>query len=421
MQMKRIFSKLHLWLSIPFGLIISIICFSGAALVFETEIMELCYPNRYFVNEVKEKAIPVEELLATVAKALPDSITITNVSISSDPKRAYQVGLSKPRRAAVYVDQYTGEIKDRYERAAFFSFMVRTHRWLLDSMKPDGGIFWGKMIVGTSTLLFVFILITGIVIWVPKSLKGLKNSLSITVRKGWRRFWYDLHIAGGMYALIFLLVLSLTGLTWSFQWYRTGFYKVFGVEVQQGPGGHAHGQPQQQPQQRGRQAQGEQRGGRPEAQSGENRERGERSERTERGERSGRRGQGGAFANWHKVYDQLNEQNPENKTISISNGSANVSFAKMGNQRGSDRHTFDATTGEITESSLYIDQPDSGKIRGWIYSVHVGSWGGLLTKVLTFLAAFIGGTLPLTGYYLWIKRSFKKRKKSGCFSIISHN
>lgn len=32
----------------------------------------------------------------------------------------------------------------------------------------------------------------------------------------------------------FLLAMALTGLTWSFGWYRTGFYKVFGVEVQQG-------------------------------------------------------------------------------------------------------------------------------------------------------------------------------------------
>ena len=36
-----------------------------------------------------------------------------------------------------------------------------------------------------------------------------------------------------MYALIFLLAMALTGLTWSFPWYRTAFYKVFGVEVQQ--------------------------------------------------------------------------------------------------------------------------------------------------------------------------------------------
>ena len=37
-------------------------------------------------------------------------------------------------------------------------------------------------------------------------------------------------MAGGMYALVVLLAMSLTGLTWSFDWYRNAFYAVCGVE-----------------------------------------------------------------------------------------------------------------------------------------------------------------------------------------------
>lgn len=237
--MRKFFSKLHLWLSIPFGMLITLICFSGAALVFEKEVMELSRRDLYFVKQVETTPLPLEQLMAQVAATLPDSVSVTGVNISSDPERAYQVTLSKPRRASMYVDQYTGEVTGRYERAPFFTFMFRMHRWLLDSMKPDGGIFWGKMIVGTSTLMFVFVLLSGIVIWWPRTRKALKNSLKIVTDKGWRRFWYDLHVAGGMYTLVFLLAMALTGLTWSFQWYRTGFYKVFGVEAQAG-GDHGH-------------------------------------------------------------------------------------------------------------------------------------------------------------------------------------
>lgn len=194
--------------------------------------MELCHRELYFVKKVEAAPLPMEQLMTKVAATLPDSVSVTGVNISSDPERAYQVTLSKPRRASMYVDQYTGEITGKYERAPFFNFMFRMHRWLLDSMKQDGGIFWGKMIVGTSTLMFVFVLISGVVVWWPRTRKALKNSLKIVANKGWRRFWYDLHVAGGMYALVFLLAMALTGLTWSFQWYRTGFYKTFGVEVQ---------------------------------------------------------------------------------------------------------------------------------------------------------------------------------------------
>ena len=438
--MKKIFRKLHLWLSVPFGLIITAICFSGASLVFESELMELFYPEHYRVEQVGEKPLPVGQLIAKVSATLPDSVSITSVNISSDPQKAYQLGLSQPRRASIYVDQYTGEPKWQYQRTGFFTFMFRMHRWLLDSMKPDGGIFWGKMIVGVSTLMFVFILIFGIIIWVPRTRKALKNRLKISVRKGLKRFWYDLHVAGGIYAVILLLAMALTGLTWSFSWYRNGFYKVFGVEMQQGGG---HGQPQAggsgNPQAQEAQTQRPRNeGGAPSGNRGESREerpeRGDREnppEREGRGEHtsgeaeagrteSARRG-GRIFMHWQEVYEELAAANPDHKLIGLSAGSASISFNRWGNQRASDRYTFDAGTGEITGSTLYKDLDKSGKIRGWIYSIHVGSWGGLFSKIITFLAAVLGGTLPLTGYYLWIKKGLNQRRSRKKKAALAEN
>lgn len=390
--MRKIFRNIHLWLSVPFGILITLICFSGAALVFEKEVMELCHRELYFVKKVEAAPLPMEQLMTKVAATLPDSVLVTGVNISSDPERAYQVTLSKPRRASMYVDQYTGEITGKYERAPFFNFMFRMHRWLLDSMKQDGGIFWGKMIVGTSTLMFVFVLISGVVVWWPRTRKALKNSLKIVANKGWRRFWYDLHVAGGMYALVFLLAMALTGLTWSFQWYRTGFYKTFGVEVQPSMGhGNAAANAT---------AKGGKRDGKPE----------------------GREGRGAhrysPYTNWQQVYEQLAEANPDYKQISVSDGSASVAVPRFGNQRGTDRYKFNPRNGEITETTLYKDLDNSGKIRGWIYSVHVGSWGGMLTRILTFVAALIGASLPLTGYYLWIRKKIKRRPASPKFLSV---
>ena len=402
--MKKIFSKIHLWLSVPFGLLITLICFSGAMLVFENEVNEWFRRDLYYVETVKESPLPMDKLLEKVATTLPDSVSVTGVSISSDPGRAYQVSLSKPRRASLYVDQYTGEVKGKSERSGFFMFMFRMHRWLLDSMNPGNeGIFWGKMIVGVSTLLLVFVLISGIVIWWPRTRKALKNSLKITATKGWRRFWYDLHVAGGMYALIFLLAMALTGLTWSFPWYRTAFYKVFGVEVQQRA---AQGHEQKSDAQKR------------DTKLAAHREKKREGNEVRKGERSGRPENNHSdmysvtspFVYWQESYDKLRRQNPEYKQISISSGTASVSFNRFGNQRASDRYSFNTDNGEFTETNLYQHQDKSGKIRGWIYSVHVGNWGGMFTRILTFIAALLGAALPLNGYYLWIKRLIKVRK-----------
>ena len=402
--MKKIFRKIHLWLSVPFGLIITLVCFSGAMLVFENEVNEWFRRDLYYVETVKESPLPMDKLLEKVATTLPDSVSVTGVSISSDPGRAYQVSLSKPRRASLYVDQYTGEVKGKSERSGFFMFMFRMHRWLLDSMNPGNeGIFWGKMIVGVSTLLLVFVLISGIVIWWPRTRKALKNSLKITATKGWRRFWYDLHVAGGMYALIFLLAMALTGLTWSFPWYRTAFYKVFGVEVQQRA---AQGHEQKSDAQK---RDTKLAAHREKKREGNEVRKGERSRRPENNH-SDMYSVTSPFVYWQGIYDKLRRQNPEYKQISISSGTASVSFNRFGNQRASDRYSFNTDNGEFTETSLYQHQDKSGKIRGWIYSVHVGNWGGMFTRILTFIAALLGAALPLTGYYLWIKRLIKVRK-----------
>ena len=262
-MMKRLFRKLHLWLSIPFGILLTLICFSGAMLVFEDEVTQWAKPHLYRVSESSGTRISTEEAAALVAAPEAD--------------RTYQVNLSKPKRAAVFVNPYTGEIVGKYERLPFFQTMFRLHRWLLGSRPADGGIYWGKLLVGISTLLFVFVLLSGVVIWWPRTKKGLRNSLKIVTRRGWPRFWYGLHVAGGMYALLLLLLMALTGLSWSFGWYREWVYDLLGADA-----------------------------------------------------------------------------------------------------------------------------------RPLVKALHIGTWGGLTTRILYFLAALLGASLPLTGYYWWVRKLRKK-------------
>ena len=107
--MKKFFAKIHLWLSIPFGIIIAIVCLTGAILVFETEILEFCYPSRYFVKEIKSEPLSPAVLMGAADQQLPDSIKINGIRVSSDPKRTYQLILPG-KKAACFINPYTGEI-----------------------------------------------------------------------------------------------------------------------------------------------------------------------------------------------------------------------------------------------------------------------------------------------------------------------
>ncbi len=483
--MKKIIKKIHLWLSIPFGIIIMLLCLSGAVLVFETEIKEITDRKTYFVEEVKDNPLPLPELMAIVKQNLPDSVSISSVSIPADADRNYRVGMEGGGRNSITVDPYTGEIRGKiqpYEKGTFFSFARRLHRWFLFDYKR-GEFSWGKTITGVSTLMFVFILISGLIVWIPKTLKALKRRLSIKVKKGTFRFNYDLHLAGGFYAFLFLLLFCLTGLTWSFNWYRDGVYKLFGAEIiQQAPpttnantneaaevsgrnnrgSGRPSGneqnksensaeRPREKPvggesgdnhhlqrensdenerqNRRGRPSdaekgdseyRGERRGGnKPSVEEGSyNRAengRGEGGEGRRRGGNRSGRGDGRSnYINWEvcaAVVAELRQQNPDFLSISVQRESASVSNNRYGNTRASDRYTFNPHSGEITGSELAKDANRASKLRGWLYALHVGSWGGTFTKLLSFIACLIGAALPITGYYMYIKKNTKKKER----------
>ena len=456
--MRNFFRKFHLWVSVPFGIVITITCFTGALLVFEKEITALCVGDITAVTPVGEP-LPVSVIADKVDATLPADVDVKGVVVSSSPDEAYRVNLSKPKKAAVYVNQYTGEVIGKDERLLFFRTVFRLHRWLMDSNPGEGKVFWGKIIVGASTLAFVVILLTGLVIWWPRNRKMLGNRLQIALKKGKNRFWYDLHVAGGFYAMLLLLVMALTGLTWSFEWYRNGAYSLFGageaketvvverkaptrVETPVCPGscrdctlpvcvnsaeskntavesGRAAGwnvdavtaatnvtdtkYVDAEPALSVAEIDGVTAATVVDAQSGA-------TAMTD--------GNSGAtslvatteFDSWQRAYENVAAIVPHFETITVSAGVVSVKNTKYGNMRAADKYMFDEESGAITSVELYKDSARKGKLSGWFYALHTGSWGGLLTRVLYFLAALFGATLPLTGYYLWIKRLYGKRK-----------
>lgn len=400
--MRNFMRKLHLWVSIPFGLVIVITCFTGAMLVFESEFIALCSGGASSV-ESNGDPLPVWKVVECVEPSLGDGVEVTGVVIPSDACEAYRVNLSKPRRAALYVNQYTGEVLGMYKRPPFFDVVRRLHRWLMDTRPSDGGVYWGKAIVGASTLAFVVILIAGIVIWWPRNRKMLVNRLRIAVSKGKNRFWYDLHVAGGIYAVLFMLAMALTGLTWSYGWYSNALYGFFpneksgrgdvamAVEEIYEPGAATPLNPTAL-------------NGEIDAVSSVTLHTDAVSGATELAADNN-----SPYYSWQVAVDAVSG-NADFNTITVSVGSVSVALGGFGNQRAYDKYSFDEGTGAIIGAEYYCDSSCRSKARGWVRTLHVGTWGGLFSKILYFLAALLGASLPLTGYWLWIRRLYLKRK-----------
>ncbi|MFM6976389.1 MAG: PepSY-associated TM helix domain-containing protein, partial [Sphingobacteriaceae bacterium] len=252
--MKSFFRSIHLYLGLAAGLVIMVTCFTGAVLVFEKELEQALHPQRYQVA-----AGPQRLSLETLAKQVKDAVPgakISGFKVYADPKRSVEVsyGLKDKQKAGekraemekgkekegkkkegekdkeggrkiAFVNPYTGAVIDLYAyNETFFYQIFALHRWLL-----GGDV--GKLIVGTSTLFFVFILITGFILWWPKTRSVLKQRLAVKWDSNWKRLNNDLHIVFGFYSSIFLFAFAFTGLAWSFEWFNKGIYTVTGSEM----------------------------------------------------------------------------------------------------------------------------------------------------------------------------------------------
>jgi uncharacterized iron-regulated membrane protein len=364
--MKTFFRTIHLYLGLTAGLVIMITCLTGAVLVFEKELQISIYPERYKV-EAKSDRVPIHQLTDEVVRQVPDA-TISGVKVYTDPDRSVEITYTQNPEAPstqAFMNPYTGELISLYSyRSTFFYTAFSLHRWLLAGDT-------GKLIVGISTSIFLFILLTGIILWWPKSRKKLKQRLRFKWDAGWKRINHDLHIVIGFYAAIFLFVFAFTGLAWSFQWFNNGIYWITGTESKRPEPPLSVYVPGVPPLSMDRQD------------SIVKRE----------------------ISN-DVAYYTLNAPKDSVSALSVI-----VLSKEPAHEKATDQYFFDQYTGTLIGTALYKDRNLGQRARSTFYPVHVGSIGGIAGRIIAFLACLAGVFFPVTGVILWINRLSKEKRK----------
>ncbi|RYY81140.1 MAG: PepSY domain-containing protein, partial [Chitinophagaceae bacterium] len=223
--------------------------------------------------------------------------------------------------------------------------------------------------VGVSTLLFLFILITGIVLWWPRTRKVLQQRLTIKWGASWKRLNHDLHLVLGFYSAILLFIVAFTGLAWSFEWMDKGIYQVTGSkkEAPKAPKSSfvagAKAVPFSSILQAARTAQ-------PDAQ----------------------------FYNVQAPKDSLGvftvqvlQQHPKHESAT-------------------DALYFDQYTAAPLGGLTYAQRSLGARVRSTFKPVHTGSIGGWPTKIIAFVICVFGVSFPITGTIMWWNRTRRRRK-----------
>lgn len=84
----------------------------------------------------------------------------------------------------------------------------------------------GKQIVAISTVSLIILVISGIVIYWGRIKRAFFKSFTFSFKHKGRAFLSTMHSAVGMWVIPFYLLVALTGLMWSYQWFNSMVYAI---------------------------------------------------------------------------------------------------------------------------------------------------------------------------------------------------
>ncbi len=208
------------------GLVILMMSATGVILTYERQI-QLWEDGSYYAQPASgQSALAIDSLIAR-ANAEPD-FTATSIQINADASAPATLRMG--RGEIKHLNPYTGAIyqphSDAYSK--FFSSVRSLHRWFL--MTGDNRT-TARNITGASNLLFLFLLISGIYLWLPKVINWT------TVKM---RLWFNplattsaardfnWHHVFGFWALIPLVVIVATATVFNYPWANNLVYRLAG-------------------------------------------------------------------------------------------------------------------------------------------------------------------------------------------------
>jgi uncharacterized iron-regulated membrane protein len=309
------------------------------------------------------------------------------------------VALSWGREKTLFINPYTGAVVSEGSKAvrSFFQMMIDWHRWL--GMSGESRPI-GKAITGACNLGFLFLVVSGIYLWWPRSMKALRAVIAFDFSlKGKARDW-NWHNVAGFWSAIPLFFLVVTATFFSYPWATELLYKATGNEP---PAKPASG-----PGAGGKRAEGKSggsAGGRGERQGG------------------GREGSDVDAApdftglGTHFALAQRQVEGWNNITLrmpSAPGGALNFTIDRGNGARPDLRSqiTVDPKTGSIEKTETYESYNVARKIRLWVRWIHTGEAGGFIGQTIAGIASAAGALLVWTGFALAYRRFFK-RKETG--------
>jgi uncharacterized iron-regulated membrane protein len=378
---RRTLARLHRWTGLASGLVVFIVGITGAIYVWEVELFRWVHRELVTVAPASQRA-SADLLVSAAQAAVQPGRRITRITVYADPARAAMGSTQRvnPNAAThfseyeyfdeVYINPYTAAVLGVVDRKHDPIYLTRViHTNLLLAKR-------GEWIVGVATLVFMAMCLSGLTLWWPRTRAVLRERLRPRLTRAWKRAVFDAHNVLGVYSLIGLLLVAITGPVWTWRWYEASIAFLFTGRAE------LVGEPV------------------PVAAP-------IAADDSRNAASAGR---------MEHVLTTTQQRVPDAERWFIELGGGKSPLLTVGAvyDRASlweeyERHYFHPQTGELLGDELFEEKNLGMKWRNTNYGIHTGSLFGWPSKVLACLLSLFAASLPVTGLLIWYPRYQRQR------------
>jgi uncharacterized iron-regulated membrane protein len=227
MKLRTLLFWPHLIAGVLAGALILVMSVTGVLLTYERQMVE--WSNSDLRSEVGPGAtrLPIDRVVAAFQQAQPDLAPgSVVVGVEADDPVVVSVG-----QRAFYLDAYSGRLlgEGRQGMRQFMSDVRAWHRWL--AVEGEGRA-TARWYTGWSNVLFLFIVCSGLYLWLPRkwSWQHLRPVIWFTGGARGKARDFNWHNAIGVWCLVPLFIVVLSAVPISFPWASDLVYRIAGEE-----------------------------------------------------------------------------------------------------------------------------------------------------------------------------------------------
>ncbi|UFP93837.1 PepSY-associated TM helix domain-containing protein [Gloeobacter morelensis] len=358
------------------GLLMVVIGLTGSAIVFHHELEQMLYPQLTRVAPTTER-VTVEQVARTARATLSDR-QLHRLLVPQKPGDVWVAMMQSnsknliERFTNVYIDPHNGQVLGVQPYAQ--NLLVLTEQLHISLLAGATG----RIVVGVAGIVLVVLGVSGLLLW--PGWRRWQAGVSLRRSANSRIVNYDLHKITGILSALLLVLTAATGAALIF--YTPIERALVAVTGERAEPPKVSSAP--------------------------------RTDRT--------------FLPLDRLQAVADATLPGARTISIFPAKKpddpvrfRMRFDAEIQPNGRSFVHIDAYSGKVLQARSALEEPFSSAFFSWAYALHVGSWGGLFTKVLYVLAGLAPGLLFWTGFALWLdrlKKGPRQRRRSAALSQV---